>query len=94
MKFDTKKIATHCLSKNVYFNICHGKIQVTAVDKFQKFRVDTPLKLENSFLFTFSSAEHDSTKCGVMQNVMCVVELTFKFYFTVNFVLSSQLQNK
>ena len=35
----------HFLSKNVYFNICHGKnSKVTAVDKFQKFRVNTPLK--------------------------------------------------
>ena len=35
---------THFLSKNVYFNICHGKnSEVIAVDKFQKFKVDTPL---------------------------------------------------
>ena len=40
--------AAHYLSKNVYFNICHGKnSKVTAIDKFQKFRVDTPLKLEH-----------------------------------------------
>ena len=38
--------AAHYLSKNVYFNICHGKnSKVTAVDKFQKFGVDTPLKI-------------------------------------------------
>ena len=37
--------AAQYLSKNAYFNICHGKnSKVTAVDKFQKFRVDTPLK--------------------------------------------------
>ena len=36
--------AAHYLSKNVYFNICNGKnSKVTGVDKFQKFRVDTPL---------------------------------------------------
>ena len=35
----------HLLSKNVYANICHGKdSKFTAVDKFQKFRVDTLLK--------------------------------------------------
>ena len=35
----------HFLSKNVYFNICHCKnSKVTVVNKFQKFRVDTPLK--------------------------------------------------
>ena len=40
--------ATHYLSKNVYFNICHGKnSKVTADDKFPKFRVDTPLKCIN-----------------------------------------------
>ena len=37
--------AAQFLSENVYFNICHGKnSKVTAVDKFQKFRVNTPLK--------------------------------------------------
>ena len=36
--------ATHYLSKNVWFNICYGKnSKVTAVNKFQKFRVDTSL---------------------------------------------------
>ena len=40
--FDT---VAHFLSKNVYFNICHSKtLKVTAVNKFQKFRVNTPLK--------------------------------------------------
>ena len=43
----------HFLSKNVYFNVCHGKIsKVTAADKFQKFRVDTPLKTYNIKLIT------------------------------------------
>ena len=37
--------AAHYLSKDVYVNICHGKnSKVTEVDKFQKFRVDIPLK--------------------------------------------------
>ena len=37
--------AAQYLSKNLYFNICHGKnSKVTLVDKFQKFRVETPLK--------------------------------------------------
>ena len=38
----------HFLSKNVYFNICYGKnLKVTAVDKFQKFRANTPLKMHS-----------------------------------------------
>ena len=36
--------ATHYLSKRVYFNIYHSKnSKVTVVNRFQKFRVDTPL---------------------------------------------------
>ena len=47
MKLYTKMdSATSYLSKNWYFNICHGKnSNVTAVDKFKKFRVDTPLNI-------------------------------------------------
>ena len=50
--------AAYYRSKTAYFNICHGKnSKVTAVDKFQKYRVDTPLKYKNKNLFihlTFS----------------------------------------
>ena len=42
----------HYLSKNVYFIMCHGKnSKVTAVNKFQKFRVDTPLNFFNMVVF-------------------------------------------
>ena len=34
--------ATDCLSKNVYLNMCHCETsKMTAVDEFQKFKVDT-----------------------------------------------------
>ena len=41
--------ATRCLSKKCILNICHGEIsKVTAVDKVQKFRVETPHKAGNT----------------------------------------------
>ena len=51
--FDTKiDSVAHFLSKNVNFNICHGKyLKVTAVDKLQKFRVNTLLKESDVIFF-------------------------------------------